>query len=80
MFNEAHLQELMLELYKKSDTFKDMKVIRMSMSASNFTHTAKRELSLIDFDKAQKAHHFSEVLFELRGKYGLNIIKSAAEL
>lgn len=80
MFNEAHLQQLMLQLYNQSDTFKNMKVIRISMSASNFTHTAKRELSLIDFDRALKAHHFSEVLFKLRSKYGLNIIKSAAEL
>ena len=79
MFSEKHLQKIMLELYKKSDTFKNLKVIRISMSASNFTHTAKRELSLIDFDEAQKEHKFSQTLFQLRQEYGLNIIRYGSE-
>jgi len=80
MFNEAHLKKIMLNLYKKSDTFSNLKVIRVSMSAGNFTHNSKRELSLIDFDKSYKAHKFSKLLFELRSKYGLNIIRYADEL
>lgn len=79
LFHEQHLQGIMLSLYQQSDIHSNTKVIRISMNASHFTHTAKRELSLIDFDDAQKAHHFSKTLFELRSRYGLNIIKYGSE-
>ncbi len=80
LFNELWFRKLCLSLFYKADTHKHLKIIRLSISCSNFTCNSRRELSLIEFDSDLKQHKLSQLIRELRDLYGLDILRFASEI
>ncbi|MEA3521909.1 MAG: DNA polymerase IV [Campylobacterota bacterium] len=80
LFNEFYFRELSLSLFYKADIYKNLKIIRLSISCSHFTCNSKRELSLIDFDADLSAHKLSQMIKILRDRYGLDILRFGSEI
>ncbi len=80
LFNEFWFRELSLSLFYKADSYKNLKVIRLSLSCSHFTCNSRRSLSLIDFDADLSHHKLSQMLKILRDRYGLDILRFASEI
>jgi len=80
LFNEQFFKELTQQLFAKADTQRNLKIIRISISCSQFTCNSHRELSLLDFHNDTKMHELTRNTKELRDKYGLDIIRFANEL
>ncbi len=80
LFSEIWFRELVLSLFYKADKYKNLKIIRLSVSCSNFTCNSKRELSLIEFDTDLKQHKLSHSIKILREQYGLDVIRFASEI
>jgi DNA polymerase-4 len=54
--------------------------IKISVNVTNFTSEHPKTLSLLDLDSDMKQNRISHSTFELRGKYGIDIIKNALEI
>ena len=80
LFNELWFRKLALSLFYKADAHKHLKIIRLSMSCSNFTCNSRRELSLLDFNSDLKQHQLSQAIKTLRDQYGLDILRFASEI
>ncbi len=80
LFNEFYFRELCLSLFYKADSYKNLKIIRLSMSCSHFTCNSRRSLSLIDFDADLSHHKLSQIIKILRDRYGLDILRFASEI
>jgi DNA polymerase-4 len=80
LFSEKMLKDIMLDLYKKTDTYKDTPVVFICVSVSNFIEHNKKSVSLIDFDTDKKQNALNESLQKLRSKYGIDTIRSAREI
>lgn len=80
LFNEKMLKDIMLELYKKVDTYPQNSVIFICMSVSNFIEHNKKSVSLLDFEDDKKQNSLNDSLQQIRKKYGIDTIKSAKEI
>jgi DNA polymerase-4 len=80
LFNELYFRELALSLFYKADTQKYLKIVRLSISCSNFTCNSRRELSLLGFDSDLKQRQLSQAIKNLRDEYGLDILRFASEI
>ena len=79
LFNELWFRELSLSLFYHADTYKHLKVIRLSIRCSHFTCNSRRELSLLEFETDRSHHHLSQNIKILRDKYGLDIVRFGSE-
>jgi len=58
----------------------DISAIKLSLNVSNFTAQHPRTLSLLDHDKDLKSQEIAKKIYDLRAKFGLDIIRTANEL
>lgn len=79
LFNERWFKDLALTLFHQADRYRDLKIIRLSISCSHFTANSRRELSLIDFEADSLQHRLSEQTRKVRDKYGLDILRWGSE-
>ncbi len=79
LFNEHWFKALILSLFHQADRFRTLKVIRLSISCSHFTHTSRRELSLIDFEADSKDRKLTQQTQKVREKYGLDMLRWGSE-
>ena len=80
LFNEKWFKDLVLSLFYKADTQKSLKIIRLSIHCSHFTHISRRELSLIDFESDRKQYRLTEHTQTVREKYGLDMLRWGSEM
>ncbi len=80
LFSEKALKDLMLDLFYKSDTYKTLKIMHLSMSCGSFTKISRRELSLIGFEDEIEQSELSKKVHKVREKYGLDSLKFGSEL
>jgi DNA polymerase IV len=77
---QKEFKELFLNLFRQADIQKRLAAIRLSLSVSEFTCNAKRELSLLEFDSDNKQHLLTKQTYKLQEKYGLGILRWASEI
>ncbi len=80
LFGEKWFKELVLSLFYRADTHKELAIVRLSIHCSHFTHISRRELSLLHFEEDRKAHRLSEHTQSVREKYGLDMLKWGSEM
>lgn len=80
LFHEKMLKEIMLRLYKKSDTHPNLAITFLYMSVNNFIEHNKKSVSLLDFEEDKKQNLLQDSLYKIRQKYGLDAIKGAKEI
>ena len=80
LFSDAVFKEEMLNLLEKCDSFKNQRVVFLSLSASNFDSKIKATSSLLDFEDDQKNYHISKTLQSIRDRYGIDSVLYASEL
>ncbi len=78
VFSETLFKSTLLKMYK--DIVLSKGAIKLSINVSNFTKQHKKTLSLMDFDEDIEQHKLTIELQKLRERFGLDIIKSGAEL
>jgi DNA polymerase-4 len=79
-FSETLMRHIAVETIIKIDNLPRYGIHSISMSASNFTSTAKpKTFSLFDQDDDQKSRALGEQITKLRDKYGVDILRCAIE-
>lgn len=79
-FSETLMRHIAVETLIKIDNLPRYGIHSISMSASNFTSTAKpKTFSLFDQDDDQKSRALGEQVTKLRDKYGVDILRCAIE-
>jgi DNA polymerase-4 len=79
-FTEKKFDSLCISLFNEADIHKRLRVVRLSINCSSFTHHSKKELSLINFADEEKMEKLTKQNQKLREKYGLDMIKWGSEL
>lgn len=80
IFSEKMLRNIVFNLYEKADTKKNMPIVFISISVSNFIEQNKKCVSLLDFEEDKKQNTLNESIQELRKKYGIDTIRSGKEI
>lgn len=79
-FSEILLRELALETFIKIDNLPLYGIHYIALSASNFSSAVKpKTFSLLDAEQDDKYRKLSDSFTKLRDKYGVDILRSAAE-
>ena len=79
-FTEKKFDSLCISLFNEADVHKRLRVIRLSINCSSFTHHSKKELSLINFADEEKMEKLTKQNQKLREKYGLDMLKWGSEM
>ncbi len=80
MFSEKLFKEEMVNLFKSIDVLNTHHMISISLSVGNFSHQSKKALDMFAFEDDAKDISLSEDTFELRQKYGVDIIRWGNEI
>jgi len=80
LFSEAYLREVMLALFQKADTQRNLKVLRLGLSCSGFTQNNHHTFSLLEYEADLKQHKLTQITSGLRDKYGLDMLQWGVEL
>jgi len=80
LFSEHLFKDLCLELFRQADSFPSLRIIRISISCSQFTAHSHRTLSLIDFENDKKQYVLTQRIKKLREKYGLDTLRWGSEI
>jgi DNA polymerase-4 len=79
VFSEQLLKNELSAVYDEIHNTK-LGAIKISVSVTNFTSQHPKTLSLLDLESDMKQNTISHFIYELRRKYGVDIIKSAVEI
>jgi len=80
LFSEKFFKDLCIDLFHKADTAPTLKIIRISISTSQFTLYSHRALSLIDYEEDKKQYTLTQKTKKLREKYGLDALRWGSEI
>jgi len=78
LFSEQLLKKTLSQIYD-SIVHPDMKVIKISLSVSDFTSIHPRTLSLLELEEDSKATSISRQMHRIRVRFGLDAIRTANE-
>lgn len=79
-FSEKEFKDFCLALFAQADSQKRLHVTRLSINSSEFTHIARRELSLLELDDDDKQKELTKQAQKIREKYGLGSLKWGSEV
>lgn len=79
IFSEQLFKSELSSVYEEIHNAK-LGAIKISVNVTNFTSEHPKTLSLLDLESDMMQNKISHSVFELRGKYGIDIIKNALEL
>lgn len=79
-FTEKKFDSLCISLFNEADVHKRLRVVRLSITCSSFTHHSKKELSLLNFADEEKMVNLTKQNQKLREKYGLDMLKWGSEM
>ena len=80
LFSEKFFKDLCQSLFKEADSSKNLRIIRISISTSQFTTHSHRALSLIDYEEDSKQYKLTQKTKKLREKYGLDTLRWGSEI
>ncbi len=80
LFSEKLFKDLCIDLFNEADTSASMRIIRISISSSQFTTHSHRALSLIDYEQDKKQYTLTQKTKKLREKYGLDTLRWGSEI
>jgi len=80
LFSEQFLTDTILETFKTLDGSANSDIIKLSISLSNFVKKEKLNPSVLNIEEDIKLQALTKGNFELRKKYGIDILRSAKEL
>ncbi len=79
IFTEIFLKHEFQKLFDEIDIYKNSKIIRLSISLTNFYTHKNHIYSILDFEEDCKQDRLYTNIGKLREKYGIDIIKHAKE-
>ena len=79
IFSEQLFKSELIAVYNEIHN-SNLGAIKISVNVTNFTSQHPKTLSLLDLESDLKQNRISHFLYELREKYGIDIIKSAMEI
>ena len=80
LFSERLLKQTVLAMYDACAPTTHPGVIKLTLRISGFERLTHFTPSLLTIDEDVKARRMTQVLFALRERFGLDIVKSANEL
>jgi len=80
LFSEKYFKDLCQSLFIQADSSSSLRIIRISISSSQFTTHSHRTLSLIDFEKDRQQYRLTQKTKKLREKYGLDTLRWGSEI
>jgi len=79
-FSELILKQEMLKLFDTIDIHRSHAIIYINLTLSNFNEKKQVTMNLLSFEEDKKQVNLTNMMQNLRNKYGIDIIKSAGEL
>ncbi len=80
LFSEKFFKDICLKLFSEADTCPTLKIIRISISSSQFTTHSHRALSLLEHETDMEQHQLTKQTKKLREKYGLDTLRWGSEI
>jgi len=80
LFSEKLFKDLCQDLFFQAETSPSLRIIRLSISSSQFTAYSHRTLSLVDFEEDNKQYLLTKKTKNLREKYGLDTLRWGSEI
>ncbi len=80
LLHEEFLLKKSLEIFQELDRYPHSKVIRLTISLSNFQKNPNKYPSLFAYEEDRIAHKLTQKTQKMREKYGVDIIKRGSEL
>jgi DNA polymerase-4 len=80
IFSELALRRRILDLFGRLDIYPSLAIVRLSISCSNFETIPSTRGSLFGYERALKEQRLWQQSAKIRGKYGIDTIRSAVEM
>ncbi len=80
IFSETALRRRVLKLFSQIDTYPSLAIVRISVNCSNFHSKPTTSGSLLFYERERKEKSLWIQTAKVRQKYGIETIKSAAEM
>ena len=80
LFNEIYFKNEMIKLFEKIDNHPSHEIIQLYITVGSFQNNTKTTLNLFDYEEDNKKKVLTDSIQGLRGKFGLDIIKTGNEL
>lgn len=80
LFSEKFFKDLCQELFLKAESSPSLRIIRISISSSQFTTHSHRALSLLKYEEDKKQYILTQKTKVLREKYGLDTLRWGSEI
>lgn len=80
LFSEKLFKDMCQDLFFQAETSPSLRIIRLSISSSQFTAYSHRTLSLVDFEEDNKQYLLTKKTKNLREKYGLDTLRWGSEI
>ncbi len=80
LFHEQWFKPLILSLFQQAEQHRRLRIIRLSISCSQFTCNSKQTLSLLHIEHDNTIRKLSESTQQMQLKYGLDILRWGSEL
>lgn len=79
-FSELILKQEMLKIFDTIDIHRSHAIVYLNLVLSNFNESKQTTMNLLSFEEDTKQVNLTNMMQNLRNKYGIDIIKSAGEL
>ncbi len=80
IFTESFLKREFIKLFEEIDIYKSSKIIRLSLSLTNFNNIKNSTYSLLHIRSDRTEKKLYENIDKLRRRYGVDIVKHAIEM
>jgi DNA polymerase-4 len=79
-FNERFILAFALEKFRELDVYPNSSVVYIAMSATKFLHHDPKAVELFTFEEDRKMQRLDRAVTRIRERYGMDIVRRAAEL
>jgi DNA polymerase-4 len=80
LFSEFFFKQSILKLFDELDTHPLHQIVQLNMAVSNFNEQAQKSFDMFSYEQDLKDVKLCSCMKDLRDKFGVDIIKHAAEL
>lgn len=80
LFNEQFLHHFSIEKFRELDIYPHSSIRYIGMSATKFTSHDPKSFDLLEIQNDTKMNKLTDVLTQIRDKYGMDIVRNGSEL
>ncbi|HHH72677.1 MAG TPA: DNA polymerase IV, partial [Sulfuricurvum sp.] len=79
-FNEQFILTFALEKFRELDIYPGVSIVYIAMSATKFLHHDPKAVELFTFEQDRKMQRLDRAVMKVRERYGMDMVRRAAEM